>query len=179
MSNSFRNQESRSSSCMWFRLRVPQEDAVTDTSSLSTGQRAQFLNTWISPSQLSSPRASHESEREREKGRGKEEGRGEREKREREKNGRKNTQNRCHNILYNPIWKAIYYYLYHILVNWPEETRYMWEGKIQLYENQEMVIIKDHLIRCPSQLTLWTPRFTFFPCAISFKQSCTRFLKVI
>ena len=71
---------------MWFRLRVPQEDAVTDTSSLSTGQRAQFLNTWISPSQLSSPRASHESEREREKGRGKEEGRGGKiKKRERKK----------------------------------------------------------------------------------------------
>ena len=88
---------------MWFRLRAPQEDAVTDSSALSTGQRAQFLNTWISPSQLSSPRASHESEREREKGKGKEEGGGGgREKREREKNGRKNTQNRCH-ILYNPI----------------------------------------------------------------------------
>lgn len=93
---------------------------------------------------------------------------------------RKNIQNRCPNILYNSIWKAIYYYLYHILVNWPQETRYMWEGKIQLYENQEMVIIKDHLKGCLSQLTLWTPRFTFFPCAISFKHtSCTGFLEVI
>lgn len=85
MSNGFRNQESRSSSSRRFRLRVPQEDVVTDSSGLSTGQRAQFLTTRISPSQLSSPRASHESEREREKGKGKEEGRGEGEKREREK----------------------------------------------------------------------------------------------
>lgn len=84
------DQESRSSSARWFRLRLPQEDAVTDSSSLSTGQREQFLTTWVSPSQLSSPRASHESEREREKGKGKEEGRGQREKkRERKKNGNK------------------------------------------------------------------------------------------
>ena len=137
----------------------------------------------------SSPHGSHqvsypplEQVWEREKGKGKEEGRGQREKRERQKKmeTRKNIQNRCPSILYNPIWKAIYYYLYHILVNWPQDTRYMWEGKIQLYENQEMVIIKDHLKGCLSQLTLWTPRFTFFPCAISFKHiSCTGFLKVI
>ena len=175
------DQESRSSSARWFRLRLPQEDAVTDSSSLSTGQREQFLTTRISPSQLSSPRASHETERERKKGKGKEQGRG-KEKKEIEKKieTRKNIQNRCPNILYNSIWKAIFYYLYHILVNWPQETRYMWEGKIQLYENQEMVIIKDHLKGCLSQLTLWTPRFTFFPCAISFKHtSCTGFLEVI
>lgn len=79
------DQESRSSSARWFRLRLPQEDAVTDSSSLSTGQREQFLTTWISPSQVSSPRASHETERERKKGKGKEQGRGEREKRDREK----------------------------------------------------------------------------------------------
>ena len=77
------DQESRSSSARWFRLRLPQEDAVTDSSSLSTGQREQFLTTWVSPSQLSSPRASHESERERRE-RGRKKGGG-KEKKERER----------------------------------------------------------------------------------------------
>lgn len=113
--------------------------------------------------QVMSLREKERRERGRKKGGGKEK------KREREKKmeTRKNTPNRCPSILYNPIWKAIYYYLYHSLVNWPQDTRYMWEGKIQLYENQEMVIIKDHLKGCLSQLTLWTPRFTFFPCTVS------------